>query len=134
MRIGIDTNVLVRFLTGDDPKQSRAAERLLERHCSGDSPGWINLVVLCELVWVLQRGYGYSRQEIAAVIEGLLNTVSLEVEDVGAVRAAIEVYQNGGADFADGLVAVRNKKAGAEVTYTFDRKAAKIGGMKLIRS
>jgi predicted nucleic-acid-binding protein len=133
VRAGIDTNVLVRFLTGDDPKQSRAAERLLRRSCTPAEPGWIGLIVLCEVVWVLQRGYGYRRQEIAAVVSQLLATAELELEDADAVRRALALYKDGKADFSDGLLAVRNAGAGARITYTFDRKAASLPGFELVK-
>ena len=134
MKAGIDTNVLVRFLTGDDPRQSRAAERLLKRECSPAEPGWIGLIVLCEAVWVLQRGYRYRREELAAVVSQLLATAELEVEDPDAVREALALYQDGKADFSDGLLAARNARAGAKVTYTFDRKAASLPGFELVKA
>jgi predicted nucleic-acid-binding protein len=133
VKTGIDTNVLVRFLTGDDPKQSQAAERLLKRKCSPAKPGWIGLIVLCELVWVLQRGYGYRREEISAVVSQLLATAELEIEDSDAVREALALYETGKADFSDGLLALCNARAGAEITYTFDRKAGRLPGFELVK-
>jgi len=130
--IGINTNVLVRYLTGDDPRQSSAADKFLQKACSAKTPGWIGVIVICELVWVLQRGYGYPRGQIAEVIAQLLRTAEFEVEDKECVRAALKDYLSGNADIADGLIARRNSKAGAVDTYTFDKRAAKLPGFKLL--
>lgn len=130
--IGIDTNVLVRFLTEDDPVQSPAAERFLMEQCSAANPGWIGVIVLCEIVWVLQRGYGYSRNDIAAVLAQILRTAELEIEDKECARRALKSFRNGSADYSDNLIAQRNGKAGAIETYTFDRNAAKLDGFNLL--
>jgi len=127
---GIDTNILVRFLTGDDPKQSPAAERFLKKNCTAEDQGWIGVIVLCELVWVLARGYKYTREEIATVLAQLLKTAEFELEDNGCVRRALRICQEQGGDFADLLIAERNAVVGAEVTYTFDQVAAKLPGFK----
>lgn len=132
--IGIDANVLVRYLTGDDPRQSAAAERFLKRTCSTKDPGWIGVVVLCELVWVLQRGYGYPRSKIAAVLAQLLQTADLEIESKRCVRKALRDYGASNVDFADALIARTNTEAGAAETWTFDKKAAKLPGFRLLKS
>ena len=131
--IGVDTNILVHYLTGDDPTQSPAAEKFLKKHCTAENQGWIGVIVLCELVWVLARGYKYSRDEIAAVIGQLLITAEFELEDNGCVRRALQIYQKQGGDFSDALIAERNSEVGSAPTYTFDQQAAKLHGFKRLK-
>ena len=130
---GLDTNVLVRFLVGDDPRQSPAAERFLKTRCSPENPCWIGVIVLCEVVWVLQRGYHYPRTQIAAVIRQLLETAEFEIEGALCVRQALSDFAAGRADFADALIGRRNAASGAELTGTFDKKAADLPGFQLIQ-
>ena len=79
--IGLDTNVLVRHLIQDEPRQSRVASACIENQCSREEPGFINRVVLCELVWVLESAYGFERARIAPVLESILQTAQFRVED-----------------------------------------------------
>ncbi len=122
--IGLDTNVILRLLTGDSPQQQAAARTVLERDASPNDPAFVNRVVVIETVWVLESVYAYARKEIAAAIDGLLRTVSIATEDAEHVRAALVAYRNG-ADFADALIAASNAARGCSATFTFDRKAAK---------
>lgn len=131
---GIDTNILVRYLTGDDPKQSRAAEKFLRKNCTAGRQGWIGAIVLCELAWVLSRGYKYTRDEVATVIGQLLKTAEFELEDNACVRRTLRVYEEQGGDFPDALIAGRNAAAGAAPTHTFDQRAAKQQGFKLLKT
>ncbi|MEM9011220.1 MAG: type II toxin-antitoxin system VapC family toxin [Pseudomonadota bacterium] len=124
--IGLDTNVLVRHLIQDDPEQSPRASAALDA-CTTEVPGYLNRIVLCELVWVLDRAYGYGREQIAPVLEALLRSADLRVEDEGLAWRALDLYR-GGADFADALLALSNREAGAEETLTFDRRAAALPG------
>lgn len=126
--LGIDTNVLVRFLTKDDAVQSKQAENFLRHHCSATTPGWISVIVLCELVWVLSRGYGHDKAQISSVIEHLLRTPFLALEDEGLVRNALKSWQGSKLDFSDSLIAERNRHAGCTTTYTFDTKASAADG------
>ena len=122
--IGLDTNVLVRFLVGDDPDQAARAARLIEERCTGDDPGLVDSVVLCEIVWVLEAAYGYARPLIAEVIEKMLHTAELEVANTEAVWTALRAYRTSNADFADALIGRLNRQAGCVATATFDRAAA----------
>jgi predicted nucleic-acid-binding protein len=122
--IGLDTNVLVRHLVGDDPVQTPKARALLARRCKVDDPGYVNRIVLCELVWVLARGYRYDRRTIAGALEQLLNAAELQIEDREAAVDALAAYRGGQADFADCLMGLLNRAAGCEQTMTFDRDAA----------
>ena len=122
--IGLDTNVLVRLLTGDDAAQRSIARRFISRNCSANNPAFINRVVLIETIWVLESVYDYTREDIAGAVDALLRTVRMLTEDPELVRAALAVYR-GGVDFADALIARSNVAQGCTTTVTFDRKAAK---------
>lgn len=124
--IGVDTNVLVRFLTQDDPEQALLASRFLENHCSRHNPGLINRIVLCELVWVLETAYDYPRTTVADVLERLFRTAQLVLEEPENTWSALRAYREGKADFADCLLGLINRSAGCEITVTLDRKAARL--------
>lgn len=125
--IGLDTNVLVRFLIQDDPEQGRAATALIET-CREDDPGFIAREVIVELVWVLERGYKLSKDTIAAALDGLLGAAELIVEDSDRVARAVSAYKEDGFGFADVLIISAALGAGCTTTYTFDRKAAQMAG------
>jgi predicted nucleic-acid-binding protein len=128
---GIDTNVLVRYLVEDDPEQAKRAARFIAAHCTSEEPGYINRIVLCELVWVLESAYGYSSQTVAPVLERLLRTTQFRVEDHQEAWLSLREYQQG-ADFADALIGAVNNRVGCSRTVTFDRKAARRPGFGLI--
>jgi predicted nucleic-acid-binding protein len=121
---GIDTNVLVRYIVRDDAKQTQAATRLIETQCTTEDPGWINLVVVCELVWVLRGVYGYSRETIAKVLETVLTSNELQVESADTVWMALRKFRRGSADLSDYLIGGTNALNKAAPTYTFDEDAA----------
>ncbi len=129
--IGLDTNVLVRYLMQDDAAQAAKASRLIER-CSAEEPGFIAMVVLVELVWVLESSYGIERARIAAALELLLRTRELRVEQAETAWHAVRMYRDSRADFADALIARCAAAAGCERTLTFDRDAARRSGMALL--
>lgn len=126
--IGLDTNVLVRYLVQDDPVQSRKASQLITRECTREEPGFINRIVLCELVWVLESAYGYSKDTIAGVVEKVLRTTQFQIEDVQAAWTAFRLYQKGKADFADCLLSAVNRNHGCKRTVTLDQRAGKLEG------
>ncbi len=123
--IGLDTNVLVRYLVRDDPAQARRAERLVESHCSRDAPGRIGLVTLCELYWVLRRGYRYGLRDTLQVMRGLLSAKDMAVENPDLAWRALRACEEGRAGFADYVIAFGNAAADAVPTYTFDAVAAR---------
>ena len=123
--IGLDTNVLVRYIVQDDPEQSHAAERLIESRCTAESPGCVGIPVLVELVWVLTAAYRYDRSVVASVVRQLLRTAEFLVEDRETAWMALREFEAGGADFADCLIGHRNRARGCDRTYTFDRGAAR---------
>lgn len=122
--IGLDTNVLVRLLAGDDAAQQAAARTFVERHCSPSEPAFVNRLVVLETVWVLESVYAYSRKEIATAVDALLRTARIEIEGADIIRTTLAAYRSG-ADFADSLIAASNIALGCSKTMTFDRKAAK---------
>jgi predicted nucleic-acid-binding protein len=130
--IGLDTNVLVRYLVPDDPGQSRKAIQVITKQCTRDDPGFINRIALCELVWVLESAYGYSKDTIVAVLEKLLRTSQLKIEDLQAAWTAFRMYQKGKADFADCLLGTTNRLSGCETTVTFDQAAGRQEGFRVI--
>jgi predicted nucleic-acid-binding protein len=98
--IRLDTNVLVRYLTHDDPTQTDAAKRVMNS-LSSDSPGFLSLIVIAELVWVLAISYRFRKKEIEQVLETLLRSKELGTERAGIVSQALRVFSAGSADFAD---------------------------------
>ncbi len=130
--IGLDTNVLVRYLVQDDPGQSRKATQVIAKQCTRDDPGFINRIVLCELVWVLESAYGYSKETIVTVLEKLLRTGQLKIEDTQSAWTAFRMYQKGKADFADCLLGSANRFDGCNETVTFDQTASKLEDFRLL--
>jgi len=131
--IGLDTNVVVRFIAQDDEIQSPVATRFISR-LSREQPGFISAVVLAEITWVLSRAYKASREDIAKAVEGMIRSAELIVENAEAVYRALGVYQaSTSVEFADALIAQTAALAGAKETVSFDRKAAAELGMRLLR-
>ena len=87
--IGLDTNILVRYITQDDPQQSEVANHLIETRCSRSNPGHIGQIVLCELVWVLRRAYGYDKQQLLGLLDQLLVTAELDIENEQLAHRAL---------------------------------------------
>ncbi len=122
--IGLDTNVLVRYIVRDDVDQAEAATRLIESRCTAKNPGFISIIVLSELSWVLSRGYKYDRRTVAKILSGILSVPELRVHEADVAWQALKHYEEGKADFADYLIGVSNQAHQANITYTFDKKAA----------
>jgi predicted nucleic-acid-binding protein len=127
--IGLDTNVLVRYVAQDDVKQSAKATKLIES-LTPSSQGFIAVVSVVELVWVLQSCYNSAKSEIIVVLETLLRTRELTVENSEIVWQALRRYSQANSDFADCLIERSAHAAGCEHTVTFDSKAAKTAGMQ----
>ena len=119
--IGLDTNVLVRYLTRDDPGQFAKAARLIEAGVERREQFVVSTAVLCELVWVLESVYEYSRGEIAGVLERILATAQFEIERPDDARQALDDFQRTKADFSDALIGRVHRSLGAAQTVTFDR-------------
>ncbi|MFY9780573.1 MAG: type II toxin-antitoxin system VapC family toxin [Candidatus Baltobacteraceae bacterium] len=130
--IGLDTNILVRYLAQDDPEQSAKANRIVEHDLTEANPGFVSVVAMTETVWVLERAYGVSDLQIAAAVEEMLQADFLSVECEQEVFTAAAVLKEGRGSFADALIAALGEKAGCSWTLTFDRKASRLAGFRLL--
>ena len=128
--IGIDTNVLVRFLVQDDPAQARAADRLIGTLTEA-SPGFICREVMVELVWVLERAYRLTRAQIVSAVEGLLEARELQIETADRVGLALSRYREGGPGFSDQMIRIAAADAGGALA-TFDIKLGRQDGVQLL--
>lgn len=130
--IGLDTNILVRFLTHDDPVQTPAAVKLM-RSFSPASPGFVSLVVIVELSWVLRSLYKFEKSEMELVIENLLRSDALVVESSEIVWQALRTFKANNAGFSDCLAERCGHAANCLYTLTFDRRAV-VAGMRLLEN
>jgi predicted nucleic-acid-binding protein len=129
--IGIDTNVLVRLLVADDQRQFEKARRLVRQEAARGDPVMVSQLVLLECEWVLRSRYGFAKAAIFGVLSGLLDSTDLQIEDEAGVEEALYLWKDSGADFADCLIAARNRALGCDSTLSFDAKAAKLPGSRL---
>ena len=133
--IGLDTNVLVRYMAQDDPKQSAVATRLIEKELSSAEPGFISLVVLAELCWVLMRLYSASADELIIAVEDLLNTPQFHLDRRDVVIATVQHMKRSKftkAGFVDVLIAQLATSEGCTRTVSFDKVAVRAAGMVLL--
>jgi predicted nucleic-acid-binding protein len=130
--VGLDTNVVVRLLAQDDPAQLARAMEAIDAQCTADDPGWINGIVLVEVVWVLSSAYRYTRAEIVMAIARLLQVRELEFQYVDEAWEALHLYRDHPADFSDYYLAAINRENGCQTTLTFDGKAARSDLFSLI--
>jgi len=129
--IGLDTNVVVRYLTNDDPAQTTAAVKVIDS-LSADAPGFLSMIVVVELVWVLEISYRFKKSEIEQILETLLRSKELVIERAEVVFQALRKFSAGRADFADCLIERCGHAVECQYTVTFDRNAASAAGMKLL--
>jgi len=129
--IGLDTNILARFFLQDDPLQSPMADAVMDS-LSQLKKGWIGLATILELVWVFSKKNRMDRKEISKILSLLLTREEIEVENAITLRAALQIFRQGRADFAYCLIAASARAAGCSRTVTFDRIAARDAGMELI--
>lgn len=131
---GLDTNVLVRYVTADDPAQAELARAAIEGAEARDERLFVSGIVLCELVWVLRsRAYRYGKPEVVEALNGLLDIPAFEIQQRTLVRKAVTRYGDGRADFADYLLGLVHQDAGCDETWTFDDRLAKAGGFLALR-
>ena len=130
--IGLDTNVVVRYLTQDDPVQSPKATELIERRLTEEDPGFVSVVAMAETAWVLERIYGLTAKEMAAAIERMLEVDVLVVESEQQVFTAMIAVKEGRGSFADALIGALGTKAGCAHTVTFDQKALRLPAFELL--
>ena len=129
--IGLDTNVLVRYIMQDDVQQSPKATQIIEA-LDGIGSGYITLVSIVELVWVLSASYELTRAQLAQALDGIMRTKQFKIESADQVIRAVRVFKAGKSDFADSLIERSADSAGCERTVTFDVNASKHAGMTLI--
>lgn len=129
----IDTNVLVRYMAADDPQQTRLAEKFIAACSREEEPIFISILVLCELVWVLDRSYRCTKAAILAALDKILETDLFVIENDGIVRRSVEEYRAGKGNFADYVIGNVAKHAGCSGTVTFDRSLAGNEGFTLLR-
>ena len=130
--IGLDTSVIVRYVTQDDAKQAAAATRLFEQVLSVEQPGLVGLITLCEIAWVLAECYAADKPRIMEVIEGLLGSRQVVVEEADLVWKALRAWERSSADFSDALVGQTLVARGCEKVVTFDKAAAKLPHFELL--
>lgn len=124
--IGLDTNVIVRYLVQDDPKQSKIASNYIEKTVEQGKILWLSQITFCEVAWVLERSYELNRNEIAEVFVELLETPQLQIENSEVIWKALDDFRDGSSTgFADCLIGRMNEHNGCKTTATFDKQAAK---------
>ncbi|MBI5429480.1 MAG: type II toxin-antitoxin system VapC family toxin [Nitrosomonadales bacterium] len=126
--LGIDTNVLVRFLVRDDEVQFEKARKLIKREVAAGRRIFVNQLVLMETEWVLRSRYAVTKNQIIETISGLLNATDIQFEDEPSIEEALFIWKESAADFADCLIGAKNRRMGCRATTTFDGKAAKLPG------
>lgn len=129
--IGLDTNVVIRYLTQDDAKQSAIANRLIEKELNEKNPGYITLISLIEITWVLESCYEQTKEEIINVLNALLTVKQIAVEKADLVYLALKRFSSGTADFSDALIAIVCEDAGCKRIVSFDKKAVTVGMEKI---
>ena len=126
--LGVDTNVLVRYLARDDQPQYEKARRMIDREVAKGEPVLVSLLVLLETEWVLRSRYEMAKADIVTAFSALLDTADLTFEDEPSVETAVYSWKDSAADFADCLIEARNRRLGCRVTATFDVRALKLAG------
>ena len=129
--IALDTNVLVRYLAQDDEAQFQVAADLIEG-CTSDDPMYVCREVMIELVWVLERSYKYSREEIAEALLSIVTASQLSVENAQDIASVVNLYRKEGYDFADLMIRQAAQRAESRILKTFDQKLAKLDGVELL--
>jgi predicted nucleic-acid-binding protein len=129
---GLDTNVLIRYLTQDDPVQSPRATETIDKRFTQESPGFISLVTMAETVWVLDSVYGLPDGEIADTVERILQADTLAVQNEQQVFTAMVALRRGWGGFSDALIAALGAWAGCDGTLTFDKKALRLPGFEMV--
>ena len=130
--LGVDTNVLIRFLVRDDEAQSERARRLIRREVAAGRSVFVSQLVALETEWVLRSRYGMSKVEIIAVLSGLLDAADVQFEDEPSIEAALFAWKDNAVDFADCLIGARNRRLGCRGTATFDARAARLPGFSIV--
>ena len=126
--LGVDTNVLVRFLVRDDEPQFEKARKLIKREVAAGRSVFVSQLVLLETEWVLRSRYSLPKNLIIETISSLLDATDVQIEDESAIEEALFSWRDANVDFADCLIGARNRRLGCRATATFDVKASKLPG------
>jgi predicted nucleic-acid-binding protein len=130
--IGIDTNILIRYFTQDNLEQAQIVEQIIDNYANSPNSMFVNNIVMCELIWVLERGYKYSKEEIGQVIKQMLSTEEFAFENQELLWLTLNQYIQNKLDFSDALIGELNKACGCAKTLTFDQAAIKANNFKLV--
>lgn len=126
--LGIDTNVLVRFLVRDDEAQFEKARKLIKREIAAGRRVFVNQLVLMESEWVLRSRYVVPKNQIIEAISGLLDAADIQFEDEPSIEEALFMWKETAAEFADCLIGAKNRRLGCRATVSFDVKASTLPG------
>jgi predicted nucleic-acid-binding protein len=126
--LGVDTNVLVRYLIRDDQPQYERARHLINREVAKGEPVLVSLLVLLETEWVLRSRYEMAKADIVTAFSAMLDTADLNFEDEPSIETAVYSWKESTADLADCLIEARNRRLGCRATATFDGRALKLAG------
>ena len=126
--LGVDTNVLVRFLVRDDEAQFEKARKLIKREVASGRRVFVSQLVLLETEWVLRSRFSLPKSQIIEAISGLLDATDVRFQDESAIEEALFIWKDNTADFADCLIGAQNRRLGCRATATFDVKAARLPG------
>ncbi len=130
--LGIDTNVLVRYLVRDDEVQFEKASRLIKREVGTGEAVFVSLLVLLDTVWVLRSRYGLKKPEMMKAISGLLDAAEVLIEDEPSVEETLHLWNNSAADFTDCLIGAHNRRLGCRATATIDAKTVKLAAFVVL--
>ncbi|HSC68772.1 MAG TPA: type II toxin-antitoxin system VapC family toxin [Cellvibrio sp.] len=125
--IGLDTNVVIRYLTQDDVKQSAIANRIIEQELNEKNQGYITLISLIEITWVLESCYAQTKDDVINVLDSLLTIKQITIEKTDLVYLALKRFRSGNADFSDALITLVCEHAGCKRVVSFDKKAVTVG-------
>ena len=131
--IGLDTNVIVRYLAQDDARQAAIATRLIEGSLSAEARGFVSMITLAEVVWVMTSNYRAARTAVADIVEGLLTAPQLAIEKADVIWRALRAFRESKADFSDAVIVELGRDAGCAKTLTFDRHTAAHPGFEALR-
>lgn len=129
--IGIDTNILVRYLTQDDIDQAQVVDQIFNTYATSSNSIFVNNIVICELIWVLERGYKYTKEIVTKAIKQILSTEEFAFENQDLLWLALNQYSQNKLDFSDALIGELNKASGCSKTLTFDQNAVKSSNFTL---
>lgn len=126
--IGIDTNIIIRFLTNDDPVQAKKVMRFFSQSEKNETQLFISSCVLLESIWVLESGYNFSKEDILTALNSLLHLPYITFENEGALSSFFNKVEYSKMDLSDALIGAVNKFKKCEYTLTFDKLAVSESG------